>query len=204
MSIPKIKITHADGTVSTRQSKRPYLFGIVCSPLDPARYRAYLVSMNEKLAIEIVNLNAAIADPVVQVRSRGFGRWTGRGIDESYSGEHTFHNFEGQLLVKDIGDRWVQDHCDSNGRTQLLGGEGSEPVLDSLLRTASWYVTDKTSQIEYNLETIQAIDAGTADLGGYSVMRWTSRMDLGVAALGEFAHYTQRGHTLTITPVDAE
>jgi hypothetical protein len=204
MSIPKINITHADGTVSTRQSKRPYLFGIVKSPLDSARYRAHLVATNEELATQITNLTAAIEDPQVNIRNRGFRVSPDRGVDESYSGEHTFHNFEGQLHVKDIGDRRIADHCDSHGQTALLGESGTEPILDSLLRSAQWHVEQKNGQIEYNLTVIEAIDAGTADLGEYSVIRWTSRYDLGVLALGEFSFYEGRGHTLTIVAVDAE
>jgi hypothetical protein len=202
MSVPIVTITHPDGSVSTRQSKHPYLFGVVVELLDPARHRAYLLLEIEKDADQQARLEAGLVDPQFSIQQRVR---TSPGVDPDIGlfGIRGYNNFSGSLRVESGGNTFVSWPCDSTGAVRIGFGPDTEPVADVLVRRATEWAAGLAAKNSARRATIAEIDEGIFDPGPYDVRRWSTREKLAVAALGRFGGYTRIGHSITIVPVDA-
>lgn len=223
-------VTHPDGTVSKRTSKtRTYAYAVVEGPLDPQRYADFLEAGANESEAKADAIEAALADPHFNRRSRGVGPRNTEDPDQGYSGEHTYHNFEAYLVGTAIS--W---HCDSKARasfaedwaffygytpeildtvvkTYANGYESRSIVVDVrpyLLGVARHDLENLRASVVKTRETVARLRSGdTSDISngnGYGVLRWSSREDLAYKALAEFDYSVAMGHTLSVVAVDPE
>lgn len=207
-------VTHPDGTVSKRSSVRAtYTHAVVVGPKDATKAAADADRRAVEADADADALEAAIAAGQVNISSRGFNRRGAADPDAGYDGEHTYHNFSARLAGTSVD--W---HCDSKGMCEVPGEYAADgtyvsakgervikPAREVVLNHAGARVLDRRADAAKYREEAAAHRAGTADLGGYGVVRWSSREDLArKAADGEFAGYAERGNSVTVVPVDAK
>jgi hypothetical protein len=181
-------VRHADGTVSTRSSKtRTYAFAVVRGPASADTYAKGLEREADNYDQRAEQLDAAIARNRILKRRRGFA--DGTTYSHTYELDGTDHrgNRLGFHEIYTYGD----DQGNANG-----GGRVREQLLTNA-HSQSADARDKAKQLR--AEAVQVREAGEP-VGGYTVLRWTSRRDLGQnAAQGsEFDYYRKRGFPLTV------
>lgn len=167
----KHTVTLPDGTTATRTSaNRTYVACIAVGPRDPEVWIASIRGDIRKAEAELAAMEAAIADPKVTKRSRGFYRATD---------PHSYHDFDAALVGTDL--TW---HCSIDGEIEDsidLLGEGRGTIVAA----STYMVAYARSQAEYTtgriadkLARIASIEAGTADLGAWGLYGWQGRLDL--------------------------
>ena len=193
MTKQKLTLTHPDGTVSTRGTVRAYTHAVVLTPREPQTWRMFVVkTLDARLAL-LADLNKRIAAGVVHpARPQN----TGSLRLSSYM-THTAHFGMPQASTLTV---W----CDSEGMTRDYqgGGEIIRPAADVLLDQARSTVELWSDMNDEDRQLIASIDAGTADLGGYRVVRWSTRRGLAESAVSKFDGFREHGHSIEIQPVD--
>jgi hypothetical protein len=193
----RLTVTLPDGTTATRRTDRPSLYAIVSGPRDADAVAAEFIRQAESHSILADRLQQQLADgQLVRRRRSGVGPISS-DPDASWTGGHSYHNFEIRLQ----GAEYVEWHCDSEGQGQIyVGGVGSIGDVASWIRET--YVPGTIAMHRATAAKLREAAASAEADKGYTVQRWTSRLDLAQKALARFDHLRQRGHSLEILPVD--
>jgi hypothetical protein len=195
-----LTITHPDGTVSTRGTARDYTHAVVLTPREPQTWRTFVLKTLDARIALLAELNKMIESAVIH-RGRSFSS-NPAGVDLDRDGNHTYMNF--QASFGRTGPMCFTAWCDSAGNTRDYrdGERIIVPVADFLIdqarRTAELWAKSNAADVHL----IAAIDAGTADRGGYRVVRWSTRRDLAERAVAEFDGFREHGHGIEVQPVD--
>lgn len=193
MTKQKLTLTHPDGTVSTRGTSRAYTHAVVLTPREPQTWRTFVVKTLDSRIALLADLNKRIAAGVVHpARPQNTG-----SLKLGPYMTHTAHFGMPKLSTLTV---W----CDSEGMTRDYqgGGEVIRPAADVLLDQARNAARLWAEMNDEDRQLITAIDAGTADLGGYRVVRWSTRRELAVHATVEFDGFREHGHGIEIQQVD--
>lgn len=192
----KTTVTHADGTVSTRASKtRTYSHAVEVGPAPAATYAARLTAEANRYEAEAAALRAAIASPQVVLRDRGL-----HSVSDYYAPDPMVA-YEATL----VGSKRISAWSNREGKTTRLASEGGgiEDVVNELVRRAEgqvkWYESEAAKT---HAEAFEILAKGEP-VGGYGVVRWSSRADLAARAISEFDYLVQKGHTVRVVEVDA-
>ena len=199
-------VTLPDGTVAERTSKtKNYTHAVVLGPKVPE-----LVIANREVTIrrEEANIAAreeALKDPKFTKRNR-FPR-DNRDPDMNYGGtEPSWTGFEYALLAADgrtqLETMWGNSKGDAQGSFDpdtLDYEHGNHGRVTAQLRLkAQLSIRNSREYIDEARADIEAVNAGTYDLGGYSVPSWSSRQDLAEKATNQYAGWDRRASVLPI------
>lgn len=188
-------VTHPDGTVSKRTSKtRTYTHAIQVSPADPRILAASMLRQADLNAAQAAKLRAAADAGVVFIKSRGFAD----------SRPDSLHSH--QAILKGT-NREIFTWCSATGQTDTFPQPWPAPSVvgnvEQSLRADARKQADglDAGAVSLRADAADILKAGVP-VGSWSVERWSSRWDLADKALGTFAYLAERGHQVTVVPVD--
>lgn len=187
----KHTVTLPDGTTATRTSKsRLYAHAIAVGPHEAEAYAAKVRAGIARTQARIAEMEAAIANPVLVLRSRGFSP----SATKSYNTHDASLKGLSQKSWHASADGEVEDRINWAGR-----GEGAiMPARDYLVKSTQREIDEYQKPRLADQEKLLAdIEAGTADLGGWYVASWSSRRDLAEKA----ANSTRGYHEVIDRPV---
>ena len=216
-------VTLPDGSTASRNSARAtYTHAVVVGPADPTKRIAHLEREAAKADDLARRIDAAVEGGRVTLHNRNLRLGGAMGDpDVNYRGEPYYDGFEARLKVE--GERYpIEVRSNSKGEHEALGeyvdgeyvsfprdedgrmGRRIVPAKAAVLDTARSRAAKQRQSAAQMRATIEAIRGGdTSTLGGYEVLRWSSREDLArTAAQGEFATYAATGRPVTVMPVD--
>lgn len=193
-------VTLPDGTVATRTSdRRRYAWVVALGPMDPATHAARLRREAGEALQKARLIEAALASPITKLVDRGLGRafWLKDGEPDYYS--HELH-----LVVPGCADAHVYVRCTRDRVSESYPDRTPVPAAEELEAAAKRQVESLVGFASDKLRTAEAVDAGTANLAGWGVYRWSSRRDLAEAYANgaDVAWHVQDGRTVHVLPVD--
>lgn len=187
-------VTFADGTTASRTSERyAYTHAVTVTAEDPdllaGRLRT-VISLGEHDCAKLLDA-LEHAEPVI--RSRGI---TTRGRDLDFSGNPSWSLYEAQLDYSPAGVRTrLVTWCNSQGVTK-----DQRPVSEELRRLGLGQVGQIRAEVAKAETSLQALTAGTYDLGTPEVIAWSTSRQLAEKALrSKAADYpTRRAGIVTV------
>lgn len=188
-------VTFPDGTTAQRTSERyTYTHAVTLTAEDPALLKTHLETVIARGNRDAAKLLDALdaAEPVI--RSRGI---TTRGTDLDFSGNPSWNLYEALLDYSPEGRRTrIVSWCNSQGITKDL-----RPVSEKLRRLGLGELEQIRAQIAKAEESLQALAAGTYDLGTPEIIAWSSSRLLAEKALRSKAKDYPTRHA-AVTAVD--
>jgi hypothetical protein len=183
-------VTHPDGTVSTRKSEtRTYTHAVAVGPAPAEAMASYLDRQAADRTADAAKLREAAASARVTIRDRRLGGNTRDLITH----------------VAMLAGTEVHTWCSADGRTESHRDAETQVVevgqylRESARSSAEW----REQEAAQRVAEAAAIRAAGVPVGGWSVVRWSSRADLAEAALSTFAHLAAQGRPVVVVPVDA-
>lgn len=198
-------VTLPDGTVATRTSKtKEYSHAVVLSPEIPELVIANREALINSAAAATAAREEALKEPVFKKRRRFRDD---RDPDVNYRGEPAYHGYEYFLMSANGEEKLEEMWGNSKGDTQGCYDPETfdydvhkvgRVIPELKLKTKERIQRAKNDIAQYEAD-IEAVKAGTYDLGGYSVPSWASRVDLAEKAANQYSNRTRR---VSVLPVD--
>lgn len=198
-------VTLPNGTVATRTSKsKEYSHAVVLSPEIPELVIANREGLIRGAQAAIAAREEALKDPKFTKRRRFRDD---RDPDVDHKGEPVFYGFEYNLMSADGEEILETTRGNSKGETQgAYDPETFEYDVRAISRAVPQLKVQAAVKIRQAREDItkyeadiEAVKAGTYNLGDYGVPAWSSRADLAQKAANQYAGWTRRA---TVTAVD--
>jgi hypothetical protein len=204
-------VTLPDGSIAKRTSQNGhYTHAVVRGPEEPKLVianREHQIADSEK-TIKDIDEALALEKPIFKIRNRGF---RDKNPDLRYDGTPSYHGFEAHLMSADGKRSLYSTHCNSKGLsegvynydTKTYDGKAIQAAPTSIRNAVTEQQRNARETITLAAADIEAVKAGTFELGGPYVARWSSRQDLAEKAMNssDLKHdYPTRG--MYVTPVD--
>jgi hypothetical protein len=188
-------VTHPDGTVSKRTSKTmTYTHAVQVSPADPYILAEYFRREAIKSNENATKLRTAADARQVTVRSRGFGQVAPGDLN---SHQATLSGTDREIFTWCSADGHTRSYPEPYPAEAVLVPV-EEYLAESARRSADAYVARATALREQADATL----AACSPVGSWSVERWSTRQDLAHKAVATFRYLVERGHRVTVVPVD--